>query len=626
MRATKALAAHCDVTSPTGFNTLSNVYATAVDRSTPVQEKPPTAILGRRPVLRLQTTSVSTDKSAAAHSVTYTGPYLDTPVTAQPISPALPSEICFPSAIMTATPPLSAQPSDQHGAQVFTFDGKTAAATSQDTPKQAAMPKLPYKQPPRLKSILRNSPLPHPRSPESPRRRSARLQERAARRVAYNSPLTQEITTTKYTKSHIELLMEATPDSSSPSVLSSESDDGDAMLDQVMTDADTRDGGATTASPFEDVRRRLASMGTSSSATATSPVLSPTSSGGIRKNKAHHKRREKKRRWVWTIGQDDEDDETTTPVTAIHTPAQNQQQVSTGMRSFAPAGTVSVPVLAIPTPRKMRSQAQQAKAAAAMAQVQVQVQVQVPVLAVPTPPTRGQGQGQAQGQQQQQQQQQLQLQLQQLQQQQPQGQTQVVKPKQEEESRDERPHAREPTSIPASLLPEARPSRSPSPEPASPGLYDALRLHTQYNPQLDQRYQTPEPTAVTPTPMILEPPTPSVESTVSIVSSSNASSAGSEVFDHDSLKKRRASLTQPGEGDVDMSDVSSLHSEEDECETAQRGEEGVGVGVGVGSSRKRGRWDGMRDVIEMDYYCEGTPTMTARPTGRGWAPWREVIG
>ena len=72
-----------------------------------------------------------------------------------------------------------------------------------------------------------------------------------------------------------------------------------------------------------------------------------------------------------------------------------------------------------------------------------------------------------------------------------------------------------------------------------------------------------------------------------------------------------------------MSDVSSLHSE-DECETTQRGEEGVGVGVG--SSRKRGRWGEMRDVIEMDYYYEATPTMTARPSGRGWAPWREVMG
>src|SRR5690606_16060440 len=120
-----------------------------------------------------------------------------------------------------------------------------------------------------------------------------RLQEKALRRVAYNSPIEQEITTSRYTKSHIDLLAEeTTPTSSSPSA--SSSDDTDS-LDQVMADAascdNTRDGGQTPG-PFEEMRRRLAGM------QASSPTpLSPTG-GGIRKRSS--KPREKKRRWVWT--------------------------------------------------------------------------------------------------------------------------------------------------------------------------------------------------------------------------------------------------------------------------------------------------------------------------------------
>ncbi|KAK3304290.1 uncharacterized protein B0T15DRAFT_235192 [Chaetomium strumarium] len=346
-RTSRCIAAAVDVKSPTAFNTLSNVYATAVDRSTPVQENPPTAILGRRPMLRLQTQGVTgKDRNTPTP---YRGPYLDTPITAQPMSPAVAQQICFPSAAMTATPPLSAQPPDQTGTQVFTFDGATPATAVSEAPRAPApaaqhpkrrtsMPtgttKLPYTHPRSLRSILRNSPLPplSTRSPESPRRQSLRLQEKAARRVAYNSPLTQEITTSKYTKSHIDLLAEdATPISPS----TSSSDDGDSSLDLAMADAasdNTRDGGQTPG-PFEEMRRRMANMQAS-----TPMALSPTG-GGIRKRGG--KRREKKRRWVWTIGQDEEGEESESAAT----------RTSGAAEPVKTEPSMSVPVLAVPAPR-----------------------------------------------------------------------------------------------------------------------------------------------------------------------------------------------------------------------------------------------------------------------------------
>ncbi|KAK4111174.1 hypothetical protein N656DRAFT_688166, partial [Canariomyces notabilis] len=317
-RTSRCLAAAVDVKSPTAFNTLSNVYATAVDRSTPVRENPPTAILNGRPVLRLQTQDVAV-KDRPIHPP-YLGPYLDTPITAQPMSPAISKEICFPSAVMTATPPLSAQPSDQKGNHVFTFDtmatASSTAATAtahnvkapetatQNPKRRTSMPsgtvKLPYIHPRTLRSILRNSPLPplSTKSPESPRRQSLRLQEKAARRVAYNSPLTQTITTSKYVKSHIDLLAE---DSTPVSPLTSSSDDGDNALDEAMAHVNqTRDGGQTPG-PFEEMRRRMANMH------ASTPVASTPGGGGIRKRSS--KRLEKKRRWVWTIGQDEDGEE-----------------------------------------------------------------------------------------------------------------------------------------------------------------------------------------------------------------------------------------------------------------------------------------------------------------------------
>ncbi|KAA8632003.1 hypothetical protein SMACR_06219 [Sordaria macrospora] len=319
VRTSRTLAAAVDVKSPTAFNTLSNVYATAVDRSTPIQEHAPATALssssGGRPMLRLQT-QAGQDGGAAVVSkdrrlqTPYLGPYLDTPLTAQPMSPAIAtaqSQMMFPSA-MTATPPLSAQPQEQNGPRVFTFESSnnhnnnnnnmaqqpsltlntTTTTTSQasempssscsETPKRRTtfpsnVTKLPYTHPRSLRSILRNSPLAPLtcQSPNSSRRQSLRLQEKAARRVAYNSPLCETITTSKYTKSHVDLLAEdsgtpTTPtgaksisSSSEGSSCSGSSSEGEEFLDQTMayTGNETRDGGQTPG-PYEEMRRRMA--------------------------------------------------------------------------------------------------------------------------------------------------------------------------------------------------------------------------------------------------------------------------------------------------------------------------------------------------------------------------------
>ncbi|KAK3321460.1 hypothetical protein B0T19DRAFT_432355 [Cercophora scortea] len=391
-RASRSLAAAVDVKSPTAFNTLSNVYATTVDRSTPVQEHAPPNPLSGKPSLRLKTQDGSSGKGRSLHTP-YVGPYLETPVTAQPMSPAGQNEVCFPSSMsmsisttmtMTATPPLSAVPPEQNGGRVFTFDSQPAqaaadaaagakvpqSATSQNPRRRTTMPahmqNLPYTHPRSLHSILRNSPLPplSTKSPVSPRRQSLRLQEKAARRVAYNSPLCQTITTSKYTKSHIDLLTDdATP--TTPSI-----SDDDCVLDQTMayTGNETRDGGQTPG-PFEEMRRRMASLRAS-----TPTALSPTG-GGIRKR---GKKKEKKRRWVWTIGKDGEDaDEAGTPVTMSpqlpKTPVVDVPELVVPKKE-----NLVVPVIAVPLPRP-RTRMQTARAGGAA--------LQVPRLTIPTPPT-----------------------------------------------------------------------------------------------------------------------------------------------------------------------------------------------------------------------------------------------
>jgi hypothetical protein len=99
--------------------------------------------------------------------------------------------------------------------------------------------------------------------------------EKGGRRVGYNDPLTQTITTELYVRSHVELLGE----DGDAEVESGEAETG---IEAVMSYGATRDGGQTPG-PFEEMRRRMAGLG--------------EEEGGRKR-----KRREKKRAWVWTIG------------------------------------------------------------------------------------------------------------------------------------------------------------------------------------------------------------------------------------------------------------------------------------------------------------------------------------
>lgn len=124
-----------------------------------------------------------------------------------------------------------------------------------------------------------------------------RLQEKAARRVAYNSPLEQTIITNKYTKSHIDLLIEdASPESPASGIGGDPNSDTVLDLALAFTGDETKDGGQTPG-PFEEMRRRMAGL-------AAATPNSPSGYGGIRKKR----RKEKKRRWVWTIGKEEEEE------------------------------------------------------------------------------------------------------------------------------------------------------------------------------------------------------------------------------------------------------------------------------------------------------------------------------
>lgn len=114
--------------------------------------------------------------------------------------------------------------------------------------------------------------------------------------MGYNNPLTQTIITNKYTKSHIDLLVEeASPASPSFSPIG-----GDRAINikQAFSPNEIENGGQTPG-PFEDMRRKLAAL------SGSAATLSPSETGGIRKRK----RKEKKRQWVWTIGVADEEEE-----------------------------------------------------------------------------------------------------------------------------------------------------------------------------------------------------------------------------------------------------------------------------------------------------------------------------
>jgi hypothetical protein len=201
---------------------------------------------------------------------------------------------------MTATPPMTAAPAES---KVFSFSPSDTASKSlasvmaMGSPVETRSPRrkmsaaqgmgmglglnLPYIHPRSLHSILRNSPLPPVSS--SPRRQSLRLQERAAKRVEYNNPLTQDIINNKYIRSHIDLLVEDASPLSPPS----------ARFEATAI-AFRPSPSVTSAASFEPSQRRSSASG-----------ASPAAPAGIRKRP----RKDKKRRWVWTIGRDAEDDD-----------------------------------------------------------------------------------------------------------------------------------------------------------------------------------------------------------------------------------------------------------------------------------------------------------------------------
>lgn len=321
LRASRTIAAVVNPTSPTSFNTLSNVYATAIDRSgTPV-----TAINTKQP-LKIQTQDLAQSQVQYGNATPFVSTYPETPLTAQPISPAVANlqEVRFPST-MTATPPLSAGPVDGNEARPFSFDPADTTTSTLSTVPSTSLPPpatatptsavrrratapptasrsagpLPYVRNRALHSILRNSPLPpaSARTPISPRRQSQRLAEKAARRVGYESPIERVIVTNQYVRSHIDLLL--ADDGSSPlSAVQPSPDPTDPILG--LTGDDTRDGGMTPG-PFEEMRRRMAGLVTR---TPTSPVAG-SSPAGVRKRR----KKESRRRWVWTIGTLEEGEE-----------------------------------------------------------------------------------------------------------------------------------------------------------------------------------------------------------------------------------------------------------------------------------------------------------------------------
>jgi hypothetical protein len=376
LRGSRTVAAAVNPTSPTAFNTLSNVYVTAIDRATPV-----TAInTSASQPLRIQTQDLrNKDKEQHQNNhhgshTPYASIYLDTPLTAQPLSPGAPAPapVQFPST-MTATPPLSSGPVDDSDPKPFSFSpedtaGAAAGATtsgpswaqggfppsSAPTPagsswRRATLPlsvssppsgmPLPYVRNRSLHSILRNSPLPPPtaRTPISPRRQSLRLAEKAARRVGYGSPIEQEIINNEYVRSHIDLLADevsprsaSSPSGTTPGGVSSPNDQ--MVLDMTMayTGDETRDGGQTPG-PFEEMRRRMAGLVTRTPTSPTVPASSSSSPSGIRKRRKTTSR-DTKRRWVWTIGtqDDDADDrEVGGAIAAIRAAAKAQAQAQT---------------------------------------------------------------------------------------------------------------------------------------------------------------------------------------------------------------------------------------------------------------------------------------------------------
>ncbi|KFY58608.1 hypothetical protein V497_04750 [Pseudogymnoascus sp. VKM F-4516 (FW-969)] len=313
-KSSTALKADIDPSSPTAFNTLSNAYAAAISLASPVpMSAAPTipttfsANTARPKSLRLLTNATPQTAVLPSQRIQTPGPftvvYPDTPTTLSQVpTPVTAHPNITLQAPFTFTPPQSAHPSSPSSTS-STGTSTTAAPTintatssrlrranissitttltpssfpsSPRTPRRRATTgsstpyKPPYTHPRSLRSILRNSPLPARTAG------AVAPAEKGRRRVEYNDPLTQTITTELYVRSHVELLGE-------DGDVEAESGEAETGIEAVMSYGATRDGGQTPG-PFEEMRRRMAGLG--------------EEEGGRKR-----KRREKKRAWVWTIG------------------------------------------------------------------------------------------------------------------------------------------------------------------------------------------------------------------------------------------------------------------------------------------------------------------------------------
>ncbi|KAG5927739.1 hypothetical protein E4U42_001897 [Claviceps africana] len=295
-----------DPTDPTTFNTMSNVYVTAMDPRFSTDPAPSmTAVHSTKQTSRKTALTRADSSDSASRPAVVTPPSVptcpcpETPLTAPPTS-APRRDFVYPST--TTATPLSAGALDS-ASNVFAFSPAgtpsprshppTRSPRENGTPfrRRSSLPfpetspgRMPYTHPRSLHSILRNSPLP-PKPAVPPRRPLLRFQQ-PAKKVEYDSPLEEEITTFKYTKSHSDLLAED-PSPLSPSDALSAAETP-LILEGLSFTAD----GGQTPGPLEDMRCRMAGLA------AASP-----------NQLANRKRRrlEKKRQWVWTIGQDDDD-------------------------------------------------------------------------------------------------------------------------------------------------------------------------------------------------------------------------------------------------------------------------------------------------------------------------------
>ncbi|OBT49629.1 hypothetical protein VE04_10228, partial [Pseudogymnoascus sp. 24MN13] len=249
-KSSTALKADIDPSSPTAFNTLSNAYAAAISLASPIPMSavpitalPFSANTSARPKsLRLVTSAAPQSAIPLSHRIQTPGPftvvYPDTPTTQAPTPVTAHPDVSL-KAPFTSTPAPSAHPSSPSStssvgtnttttaAAVATTTGATTSRlrrinvsipatlapspfpSSPRTPRRRATTgsstpyKPPYTHPRSLRSILRNSPL-----PASAAGAAVTTVEKGGRRVGYNNPLTQTITTELYVRSHVELLGE----------------------------------------------------------------------------------------------------------------------------------------------------------------------------------------------------------------------------------------------------------------------------------------------------------------------------------------------------------------------------------------------------------------------------------